>query len=399
MTIDPQAQQLIFFICLLATTATLAWGVMAYPLRIAPRACSYFSCANLLLLIGVILTSQRGTEPSYLYWAIADIIVLTGFIMLRHGTQRLFRLTSSIEIDSVLLAIFAVLIGIQEPGPQSNQILGILFSSMAAISFLLLAKDNRIALAPSLSQTFTLLLLSPIIVLAVIFSLRTVLLIFAPTLSSHIATLQSTEAIPMLWFFVTMTLLINVIMIGNALTRLVQKIRLQADKDYLTGLWNRRAMHQRLALHHECWLRDGNSYSLILFDLDFFKEINDSYSHGAGDKVLIQTATELSKVIRSIDTFSRYGGEEFLIILPATDAKQVAIIAEKLHSKLNSSPLAWQNSSIPITASFGTVTVSQEDTAETMLAKADRAMYRAKNTGRNNICNATLSSSPVDTFG
>ena len=389
MITDPLAQQLIFFICLLATIATLAWGAMAYPLRIAPRACSYFSCANLLLLIGVILTSQRGSDPSYLYWPIADIVVLTGFILLRHGTQRLFRLKSSIKIDSLLLIIFALLILIQEPSSQSNQVLGILFSSMAAISFLFLAKDNRIALAPSLNLTLILLLLSPIIVLAVIFSLRALLLLFVPSLGSHMATLQSAEAIPMLWFFVMMTLLVNVVMIGNALTRLVQKIRLQADKDYLTGLWNRRSMHQRLALLHQCWLRDGKTYSLILFDLDYFKEINDNYSHAAGDHVLIQTATELSKVIRAIDTFSRYGGEEFLIILPATDAHQVAIITDKLRSKLNSSLFTWQDSVIPITASFGTATVSQLDTPESMLIKADKAMYRAKHTGRNNICSAT----------
>ncbi|QYJ86677.1 GGDEF domain-containing protein [Shewanella mesophila] len=396
MIIDPQAQQLIFFICLLATTATIAWGAMAYPLRIAPRACSYFSCANLLVLIGVILNSQRGSDPSYLYWPIADIVILTGFILLRHGTQRLFRLKSSIKIDSLLLTVFALLILIQEPSSQSNQILGILFSLMTAISFLLLAKDNRIALTPSLNLTFILLLLSPIIVLAVIFSIRALLLIFVPSLSSHIATLQSADAIPMLWFFVIMTLLVNVIMIGNALTRLVQKIRLQADRDYLTGLWNRRSMHQRLALLHQCWLRDGNAYSLILFDLDYFKEINDNYGHAAGDHVLIQTATALGKVIRAIDTFSRYGGEEFLIILPATDAKQVALIAEKLRSTLNSLPLTWQDASIPITASFGTITVSQLDTPETMLAKADQAMYHAKRTGRNNICCATLPSTPLN---
>ncbi|QYK01033.1 GGDEF domain-containing protein [Shewanella psychrotolerans] len=389
MITDPLAQQLIFFICLLATTATLAWGAMAYPLRIAPRASGYFSVANLFLLIGVILTSQRSSDPSYLYWPIANIMILMGFLLLRHGTQRLFRLKSSIKTDCVLLTVFTVLIALQEPGPQSNQIVGILFSSMAALSFLLLAKDNRIALAPSLNLTFILLLLSPIIVLAFIFTLRTLLLLFAPSLGSHMANLQSADAIPMLWFFVMMTLLVNVVMIGNALTRLVQKIRLQADKDYLTGLWNRRAMHQRLALLHQCWLRDGKTYSLILFDLDYFKEINDNYSHAAGDHVLIQTATELSKVIRAIDTFSRYGGEEFLIILPATDAQQVAIITDKLRSKLNSSPVIWQDNAIPITASFGTATVSQLDTPETMLIKADKAMYRAKHTGRNNICSAT----------
>ncbi|QYJ89510.1 GGDEF domain-containing protein [Shewanella halotolerans] len=388
MNIDPIAELLVLFICLLASTSTLAWGLMAYPLRIAPRASTYFSLANLLILMGVLLTTLRDQTPSYLYWLGADMLLLLGFVLLRSGTQRLFRLPSSIKIDVALLLLTGLLMLTQPPSIAASDTLGIFFSFMAASTFLLMAKDNLVALEHTVKRPIAVILLSPIALMGVIFGLRALLLLIEPTLKSHLASIQSADAIPMLWLYVVMTLWINVIMMGNALTRLVQKMRQQADRDYLTGLWNRRAMQQQLEQLHQRWLRDGQAYSLILFDLDFFKQINDKFGHSAGDAVLVKTAQQIGKVTRAMDIFCRLGGEEFLLVLPGTDGEVAEIIAQKLQQALRQSSLNWQGSLVPISASFGIVTTATGDTPDSLLALADKAMYRAKETGRDRCCTA-----------
>ncbi|TVP13272.1 GGDEF domain-containing protein [Shewanella sp. KCT] len=388
MNIDPIAELLVLFICLLASTSTLAWGLMAYPLRIAPRASTYFSLANLFILMGVLLTTLRDQTPSYLYWLGADMLLLLGFVLLRSGTQRLFRLPSSIKIDLALLLLTGLLMLTQPPSIAASDTLGIFFSFMAASTFLLMAKDNLVALEHTVKRPIAVILLSPIALMGVIFGLRALLLLIEPTLKSHLASIQSADAIPMLWLYVVMTLWINVIMMGNALTRLVQKMRQQADRDYLTGLWNRRAMQQQLEQLHQRWLRDGQAYSLILFDLDFFKQINDKFGHSAGDAVLVKTAQQIGKVTRAMDIFCRLGGEEFLLVLPGTDGEVAEIIAQKLQQALRQSSLNWQGSLIPISASFGIVTTATGDTPDSLLALADKAMYRAKETGRDRCCTA-----------
>ncbi|QYJ81968.1 GGDEF domain-containing protein [Shewanella aegiceratis] len=388
MNIDPIAELLVLFICLLASTSTLAWGLMAYPLRIAPRASTYFSLANLLILMGVLLTTLRDQTPSYLYWLGADMLLLLGFVLLRSGTQRLFRLPSSIKIDLALLLLTGLLMLTQPPSIAASDTLGIFFSFMAASTFLLMAKDNLVALEHTVKRPIAVILLSPIALMGVIFGLRALLLLIEPALKSHLASIQSADAIPMLWLYVVMTLWINVIMMGNALTRLVQKMRQQADRDYLTGLWNRRAMQQQLEQLHQRWLRDGQAYSLILFDLDFFKQINDKFGHSAGDAVLVKTAQQIGKVTRAMDIFCRLGGEEFLLVLPGTDGAVAEIIAQKLQQALRQSSLNWQGSLLPISASFGIVTTATGDTPDSLLALADKAMYRAKETGRDRCCTA-----------
>ena len=388
MHFDPQATTLVIFIGLLSGASALGWGVMAHPLKIAPKASSRYAIANTLLAIGITLTALRTNQANYLFWLGADICVLTSFLMLRWGTQHLFKLPSSLRFDLGLLAFTVAIMLTFEPRYESNNILGILFSVVAGIIFSQLAQDHYNALKSSLSYRHLLLILLPILLIVLMFMIRAVILWRMPEVTTHITDIRSAGALPMLWTYVVLTLALNVIMVSNAITRLVHKIRHQADRDYLTGLWNRRAMLKHLERIHHRWLRDDIAYSIILFDLDFFKQINDKYTHGAGDAALSQTATSLSTVVRATDVLCRYGGEEFLLLLPATDAQGASVIAAKLQQTLAQHPLIWHHQRIELSASFGFVTVQHADTREQLLNLADKAMYRAKAEGRNQICAA-----------
>lgn len=388
MIFDPQALLLIQFICLLIGTSAIAWGLIAHPLNIASKASIRLSLANLCVLLGVILNTQRGEGSSYLFWFVSDISLLLGFMLLRRGTQYLFRLHNSTKFDTIALIITAAIMLSAPPNASSEHFLAAVFSSTAALFFIMLTKDNFFAIKRDVGSRIAMVMVTPLLAMAGIFIIRVFIALFLPEQSNTFLSLNTREAIPVLWFYVFLILLINIVMIGNAITRLVSKIRLLADRDQLTGLWNRRAMHKMLTHIHQRWLRDHVPYSVILLDLDHFKAINDRYGHAVGDVALQTAATLFASKLRANDVLSRHGGEEFLVLLPATNAQEALAVAEKLHRILRENPIRWQKDSISLTASLGYATIYPECEPEKLLIQADQAMYRAKLAGRDRICQA-----------
>ncbi|MGB5804878.1 MAG: GGDEF domain-containing protein, partial [Vibrio anguillarum] len=357
MIFDPQALLLIKFICLLASTAAVAWGLIAKPLQIATRASMRFSLANLFVLLGIILNSQRSEASSYLFWFCSDMAILFGFILLRWGTEALFRLSPSVKSDLILLAITASVMISVPPNFSSERTLAVAFSACAALIFTMLTRDNYQAIKRDTGNRVAIAMVMPLVAMVGIFTIRIFIALLSPEESPMFIAMHTHEAIPVLWFYVFLTLLINIVMIGNAMTRLVSKIRMLAERDQLTGLWNRRAMHKFLNNIHQRWLRDNVPYSMILLDLDHFKEINDQYGHDAGDLALLTAARLFGSVLRENDALCRHGGEEFLVILPATDAPAARAVAEKLHQILKENSIIWQGITINIHASLGYATI------------------------------------------
>ncbi|WP_413472666.1 GGDEF domain-containing protein [Shewanella baltica] len=388
MIFDPQALLLIKFICLLASTAAVAWGLIAKPLQIATRASMRFSLANLFVLLGIILNSQRSEASSYLFWFCSDMSILFGFILLRWGTKALFRLSPSVKSDLILLAITASVMLSVSPNFSSERTLAVAFSACAALIFTMLTRDNYQAIKRDTGNRVAIAMVMPLVAMVGIFTIRIFIALLSPEESPMFIAMHTHEAIPVLWFYVFLTLLINIVMIGNAMTRLVSKIRMLAERDQLTGLWNRRAMHKFLNNIHQRWLRDNVPYSMILLDLDHFKEINDQYGHDAGDLALLTAARLFGSVLRENDALCRHGGEEFLVILPATDAPAARAVAEKLHQVLKDNSFIWQGVTIKIHASLGYATIYQGCQPDKLLIQADQAMYRAKSEGRDRICQA-----------
>lgn len=153
--------------------------------------------------------------------------------------------------------------------------------------------------------------------------------------------------------------------------------------DPLTGLGNRRSFDQSIKKEIARASRGNGALSLVMCDLDFFKQVNDTYGHDVGDAVLRSFAKLIASTIRSFDIAARFGGEEFMILMPGADMSQAMAIAERIRSALERS-----NLDIPakrITASFGVATLSSSDSPDSLLKKADLAMYRAKATGRNRV--------------
>jgi len=161
--------------------------------------------------------------------------------------------------------------------------------------------------------------------------------------------------------------------------------------DALTGVYNRRYMSAHLDRKIMEIGDSGRPVSVVMFDIDHFKRINDTYGHASGDDVLKELAGRIRESIRDFDLLARYGGEEFVLIMPHTAADIAGSVAERLRRCLAERPFEISGSAdpLPVTASFGVATTSDpNETAEILLDRADRALYQAKKNGRNRIHSA-----------
>lgn len=175
-----------------------------------------------------------------------------------------------------------------------------------------------------------------------------------------------------------------------------ERLREQAHRDALTGLLNRgRIMEVMLDVVARC-RRTNQSMGLAMCDLDHFKAINDTYGHLAGDEVLRHAAQQLKAGLRSYDHVGRYGGEEFLIVLPDCDAAQLRDIAERLRQQVFTSPAPYRDESISLSMSVGAVvhTPHKHTSANDLLLRADECLFEAKRAGRNRVAFLNLSSRP-----
>jgi two-component system cell cycle response regulator len=160
-----------------------------------------------------------------------------------------------------------------------------------------------------------------------------------------------------------------------------------AITDPLTGLYNRRYLDAHLASAIDRARLLAKPVCVLLFDIDHFKQINDTYGHDAGDDVLREFSERLRRGVRGIDLVARYGGEEFLLVMPETDAAFAGSVAERLRGDVEKDAFATRaGATIPVTVSIGIAEwLGPSDNAEELVKRADAALYAAKRAGRNRV--------------
>ncbi|HET7335357.1 MAG TPA: diguanylate cyclase, partial [Rhizomicrobium sp.] len=161
-----------------------------------------------------------------------------------------------------------------------------------------------------------------------------------------------------------------------------------AITDQLTGLHNRRYMGRHLSTLVDGATKTDKPLSFLIMDIDHFKLVNDTHGHDIGDEVLREFSNRISANVRGIDLACRYGGEEFVVVMPDTEPDFAYTVAERLRKQVETTPFAISRDpgNLNITISIGIAAVEgQSDTAETLLHRADQALYRAKREGRNRV--------------
>ncbi len=192
------------------------------------------------------------------------------------------------------------------------------------------------------------------------------------------------KVVTLFWILTVMVLLIS-LMLMMVLVYYKKKqdiIEEQATHDILTKLYNRYAINNILQQKIQEFYRYQQTFSIIFFDIDFFKKVNDTYGHDMGDFVLQNIAKIVSSQIRSSDAFGRWGGEEFLIVLPETSLTQAFDVAEKLRKRIEKESFGIVQE---LTCSFGVTTMREGDTMTTLFKRVDEYLYIAKENGRNQV--------------
>lgn len=367
----------------------VSWWLLGVPGRLSRRAALWFAAANLLLVAAITLTLGRGTAfsvPAYwLHYWVADLLGLAGIAALRSGVRQLLRLPPAWR-ESLLLLVLAGGAMALIPYPEPDiRVRGVLFSVAALWLLIRLTVDCLRAMHGPLPRLPWL----PLLIVAMVFAsiglmmlLRALGLAFRPETVLPMESTVVGTSIPMLWATLLQILLINASLVGLVVMRLVQRISHLATHDPLTGCLNRRAMDERVRSEQARNRRSGESFGLVMFDLDEFKRINDGHGHLAGDEALRHVVAVVRGQLREIDLVARWGGEEFLVLLPGSDLQATHAAARRMQAALVSSQWGWQDYETTLTASFSVVAVAGGPLDFPAL---DRALYRAKELGRNRI--------------
>ncbi len=164
-----------------------------------------------------------------------------------------------------------------------------------------------------------------------------------------------------------------------------QKAVNMAHLDPMTSLYNRAALTHSIKRFTKSSRRNGNSLGVIMMDLDHFKRINDNYGHLFGDQVIIESAKQIQKLVRGDDLLFRYGGEEFLALLQTNNTETLKQVAERIRIAIENLKLTSADQKVPLSISLGIATFQKTESIEATIGRADKALYRAKNAGRNRV--------------
>ena len=170
-----------------------------------------------------------------------------------------------------------------------------------------------------------------------------------------------------------------------ALEKAYAELEYRATHDDLTGLPNRATVIETLAKELNRSGRSGRSLAVVMVDIDHFKAINDAHGHLTGDAVLAEIAGRMRLLVRPYDTIGRFGGEEFLLVIPECGHEDAVLVAERLRAGVADQPIALDGQTLPVTLSVGVTWAdgAQTHSIDTLIAEADQALYRAKESGRN----------------
>ncbi len=346
-----------------------------------------WSAANALAVLSLPLFAARGAIPDFLSIELANTLLLGTTALMLAGFRRHLQLAVPWYRLGAGVAMGLCLIVLLHHGVDS---IGGRVVAMSLLHAALCAEMGRL-LMPQLGRAKrrypVLFTLCATFGTAAFQLVRAV--IYALPLAG-VALPWNDMAVSMLFFSIGAlalpALTLGAVMMANA--ELVARARHAADHDHLTGARSRRAFFDLAAREQARALRKNSPLSLLLFDVDHFKRINDTHGHAAGDRVLVDIVERTAAVVRNIDIVARLGGEEFAVLLPDTGADTALLVAERLRHALEY--VLELPSGVPAgyTVSIGAATLGAGEDIEALLSRADTALYAAKAGGRNAVKDA-----------
>lgn len=381
---------MLIIVSLLLVTMALS-AVMLFVLsslrKSGARGISEWSVANAMAVVSMPLFAARGAVPDFLSIEVANTLLLSTTALMLAGFRRYLHLPVPWWRLGGWVALGLFLILLLHHGVDSTGGRIVAMSLLHAV----LCLEMGMLLKPQLGRAkrhypvlFT---------LYASFGTAAMQLVRAAVYAVPLAGFPvpwNDTAVSMIFFSIGAlalpALTLGAVMMANA--DLVARARHAADHDHLTGARSRRAFFELAAREQARALRAGSPLSVLLFDVDHFKRINDTHGHATGDRVLADIVERTEAVVRGIDVVARLGGEEFAVLLPDTDADTALLVAERLRDGLERRPDAAAGIDAGYTVSIGTATLGAGESIEAMLSRADAALYAAKAGGRNTVIDA-----------
>jgi len=347
-----------------------------------------WSQANGLAIVALLLYAGRGVLPGLLSIEAANLLFLCAPVMMYAGfLQHLGRpvprvaLASLVAVSTGLLAMFhhvvdsiTVRIALTSLGHGAVY---------AAIAHSLLRRGTPAR--AGYPQRFTACVA---LALMAIHAVRAI--VYATTHDARVTLFDASSL--NLAFFTLGTLALPALTLGAVMMAndaIIRRTTWAAEHDHLTGAWSRRAFFNLGEREHERARRNGTPLSVLVFDVDHFKAINDRHGHAAGDQVLADIVLRTENVIRSVDACARLGGEEFAVLLPDTALETAGLVADRLRAGLDASiALDGGRGRVAYAVSIGLAGLQPGESLAGVLARADAALYAAKAAGRNRVCAA-----------
>lgn len=360
----------------------LGWAVGAAVLRLDRRSTAQwagyalFSCASLLLFVWAAVV--RSEE----WRAVGNVCIVAGLLMMHRGVRQFAGRAAPAWLYLLVLAGVASVswlgMATEHRALRVAVVSGVLAVLCAATAFDIARYARRVLelrWGPALGV--------PLLLGVGVFGARAVQAVVDPGPVAAEGTGNLALNLGSALVFLVIALVFHLTLVALVAARLTSELRRLSRVDSLTELFNRRAMDELLQDEARRATRMNRPFSVLMVDADYFKAINDRFGHAAGDEALRHLAQILKAQMRDIDRVGRFGGEEFVVLMPGTAATEALSAAERLRDALLRRPWAWQGEQLTLTVSVGVAAWrGPQDQVDTLLKRADAALYRAKALGR-----------------
>lgn len=375
---------------------------------------------QLLFAVGWWLHARRieSQREALLHWAAFCAVSGAALLLFSETARQAFPAAAQLMRNAGLVLAFAILrrglLCFTRQPTRDREQLALIVAYLAVLALLGSGRDAGVARTIALSSLSSWLMLraavelhrgaraefgrgelaavaAPMVAVGAVMALRVVVSVVRPEAGAASITQASVFNYGLLLTMAALLALFHFALGFLVLRRMVTELEHLSSHDSLTRLFNRRAFERRMSGEIAASHRTGTALGLLLVDIDHFKRVNDRFGHPAGDAVLRKVAERLAQAIRRNDVVARLGGEEFGVLLPATDAAGIRQAADRLRLAVSGRPLAVGESTLVVTVSVGaSMRLSGETDAEAMLQRADQALYRAKAEGRDRTVFDTL---------
>ncbi|MCR5883436.1 GGDEF domain-containing protein [Rhizobacter sp. J219] len=360
----------------------LGWAIGAAVVPIDRRSALQWACYALLTGASVVIFIGASQTKSEELRAVANICVAIGIVLMERGVRQ-FTGRSAPWWAYALLVGAVVAVSWVGLAPQYGALRVATVSGLVALLCALTAWNIHVYARRDLGLAFGPWLALPLLLGAMVFAARSARAVVAPdTVVAELAVNNSLNIGSAVVFLVT-ALVFHLALVALVGMRLMAELRRLSRLDGLTDVFNRRAIDEQLHDEARRAVRSQRPFSVLMIDADYFKDINDRFGHAAGDDALRHLAKIMKAQMRDVDRIGRFGGEEFVVLLPGTASTEALSAAERLRDALLRRPWAWQGESMSLTVSIGVAAWrGPQDEVASLLKRADAALYRAKSLGR-----------------